>query len=74
MRYKSLHKKSYPKKDLYKKRFNKTAGINHIQDLINTNFAQNLEINITDTIKIIDFQSRELFSVFLKSQILASLV
>ena len=54
MIYKSLHKKSYPKKDLYKKRFKKTTGINHIQISINDSFLsdiaiyeQNVKINNT---------------------------
>ena len=67
MRYKSLHKKSYPKKDLYKKRVNKSAGKNHIQDSINKNlllndinFEEYIDIKTTEPIEIIDLQNQNI--------------
>jgi len=67
VRYKSLHKKSYPKKDLYKKRVNKSAGKNHIQDSINKNlllndinFEEYIDIKTTEPIEIIDLQNQNI--------------
>ena len=67
MRYKRLHKKSYPKKDLYKKRLNKSAGINHIQDSINEKFLsidiefdKYIDFKITEPIEVIDLHKEKL--------------
>ncbi len=67
MRYKSLHKRAYPKKDLYKKRLTKSTGINHIQESINNgSFKKNIEfdqyfdIEITEPIDVIELEIEEL--------------
>ncbi len=67
MRYKRLHKKSYPKKELYKKRLNKAAGINHIQDSINEKFLsidiefdKYIDFKITEPIEVIDLHKEKL--------------